>query len=457
MNARPSPSAAGQSGAFTAENAVDAGTFAAMRRYAFWSPICPSTDALIPLLRRIDETRWYTNGGPLVREYEARVALVDRRRRFAGRVHCNVVGNGGARAGARRSRPAARTARVLVPAYTFPATANAVIRNGACSRAVRCLPRRDGRWSPTLRKTLRRASSLRRGRARGRPRLLDACREVGRVLRKPPGSRCSIDARGVAGERAFRAARRRRVQPSRHEAAGGRRRRHHRDRGIACWRARLRSALNHGFAANATHAERVERRPGPTRESASTLRHRARAACALARCSWPRRSELWRTYREALRAQPRNPRATRASTTRHAVLTVTTDRDAADVGAALHARWASRPGAGTTHRCTSIRRMQCSPSRVGAGGGRAARATRNRSTVSHAPVDSRRRARRERAGDAVTLRLLLLSGGSAVGQNILFSLAPWRDRAASRGHDQHRRRVGAVRVRQRASCSANDG
>jgi dTDP-4-amino-4,6-dideoxygalactose transaminase len=37
-------------------------------------PHLPRTDALIPYLRQIDETRWYTNGGPLVRRLEARLA-----------------------------------------------------------------------------------------------------------------------------------------------------------------------------------------------------------------------------------------------------------------------------------------------------------------------------------------------------------------------------------------------
>ncbi len=37
-------------------------------------PRMPETDALLPYLRRIDEARYYTNFGPLVREFEARVA-----------------------------------------------------------------------------------------------------------------------------------------------------------------------------------------------------------------------------------------------------------------------------------------------------------------------------------------------------------------------------------------------
>ena len=36
-------------------------------------PRMPEADALLPYLRRIDEARYYSNYGPLVREFEARM------------------------------------------------------------------------------------------------------------------------------------------------------------------------------------------------------------------------------------------------------------------------------------------------------------------------------------------------------------------------------------------------
>jgi dTDP-4-amino-4,6-dideoxygalactose transaminase len=37
-------------------------------------PRLPLTDEILPYLRRIDQSRWYSNGGPLVQEFEARLA-----------------------------------------------------------------------------------------------------------------------------------------------------------------------------------------------------------------------------------------------------------------------------------------------------------------------------------------------------------------------------------------------
>ena len=37
-------------------------------------PLLPPAEKLLPYLKRIDESRWYTNCGPLVREYEERMS-----------------------------------------------------------------------------------------------------------------------------------------------------------------------------------------------------------------------------------------------------------------------------------------------------------------------------------------------------------------------------------------------
>lgn len=89
-------------------------------------PDMPRAEALAPYLRRIDDARWYTNFGPLVRELEGRLGA-----QFAPEDHLVTVSSGtaglelaldalGLRAGA----------RVLLPDFTFVATATAIIRSG---------------------------------------------------------------------------------------------------------------------------------------------------------------------------------------------------------------------------------------------------------------------------------------------------------------------------------------
>ena len=39
-------------------------------------PDVPTTDQILPYLRRIDAAKWYSNGGPLVRELERRMGGV---------------------------------------------------------------------------------------------------------------------------------------------------------------------------------------------------------------------------------------------------------------------------------------------------------------------------------------------------------------------------------------------
>jgi dTDP-4-amino-4,6-dideoxygalactose transaminase len=88
----------------------------------------PSAEELLPYLRRIDEGRWYTNFGPLVKELEA---LLRDNLAATQPVHVRSVANctlGLELALGALSLP--RAARVLVPALTFVATAMAVRRAG---------------------------------------------------------------------------------------------------------------------------------------------------------------------------------------------------------------------------------------------------------------------------------------------------------------------------------------
>lgn len=90
----------------------------------------PAADKLLPYLRRIDENRWYSNFGPLVRELEERLACsfpaVDRKKP-------HVVSVGNATVGielALRALRLPRNAPVLVPSLTFAATATAILSAG---------------------------------------------------------------------------------------------------------------------------------------------------------------------------------------------------------------------------------------------------------------------------------------------------------------------------------------
>ena len=88
-------------------------------------PDMPTADDLLPYLRRIDAARWYTNFGSLNAELEQRLALA---------VHARyAVTVSSATAGLELALIAMQLApgsRVLCPAYTFPATATAIVRAG---------------------------------------------------------------------------------------------------------------------------------------------------------------------------------------------------------------------------------------------------------------------------------------------------------------------------------------
>ena len=90
-------------------------------------PDLPPAEELLPYLRRIDASRWYTNFGPLVREFEAAMQA-----RFAAPAqHAVSVSN--ATLGLEVALLALGLppgSRVLMPALTFVATATATLRAG---------------------------------------------------------------------------------------------------------------------------------------------------------------------------------------------------------------------------------------------------------------------------------------------------------------------------------------
>ena len=91
-------------------------------------PDLPQAAELLPWLERIDANRWYTNGGPLVREFEQRLCTV----LGAGGTSCVTLSSGmSALELALLALGVGPGKRVLLPALTFPATAQAVARCGA--------------------------------------------------------------------------------------------------------------------------------------------------------------------------------------------------------------------------------------------------------------------------------------------------------------------------------------
>lgn len=95
-------------------------------RLAVARPRLPAAEAIFPYLQRIDEARWYSNFGPLLTEFEARLAD-----RFAPGAHIITVVN------ATQALTLALVAMdlpagsyVALPAWTFVATAHAVMMAG---------------------------------------------------------------------------------------------------------------------------------------------------------------------------------------------------------------------------------------------------------------------------------------------------------------------------------------
>ena len=85
-------------------------------------PRLPTADQITPYLRRIDESRWYSNSGPLVQEFEQRLA-----KHFGKPAKVATVANGtiGLVVALLACR-APRGSLCMVPAWTFAATAHAI-------------------------------------------------------------------------------------------------------------------------------------------------------------------------------------------------------------------------------------------------------------------------------------------------------------------------------------------
>ena len=86
----------------------------------------PDIDSALPYLRRIDQARWYTNHGPLMLDLEARLA-----ERFAAPTRVVTVSSGTtAITIALQSMGLRPGGRCILPAWTFVATAHAVVQAG---------------------------------------------------------------------------------------------------------------------------------------------------------------------------------------------------------------------------------------------------------------------------------------------------------------------------------------
>ena len=99
-------------------------------------PDMPGTDELLPYLRRVDQNRWYTNFGPLVRELESTLANDWPVSPASGSGDLEplqvVTLNSGTAPLELGIAVLGLTAgsEVLLPAFNFPASAAAILRNG---------------------------------------------------------------------------------------------------------------------------------------------------------------------------------------------------------------------------------------------------------------------------------------------------------------------------------------
>lgn len=87
-------------------------------------PLLPDAESLLPYLKRIDETRQYTNFGPLVSEYEARLS-----EHFGGYVVATCSGTQ-ALVATLLALNMPKERGIRCPAYTFVATAAAIVTAG---------------------------------------------------------------------------------------------------------------------------------------------------------------------------------------------------------------------------------------------------------------------------------------------------------------------------------------
>lgn len=88
-------------------------------------PRLPRAEAILPYLRRIDDSRLYSNFGPLLCEFEARLAA-----RFSGAEVVTCVNATQALTLTLQALDLPRGGLVALPAYTFVATAHAVLAAG---------------------------------------------------------------------------------------------------------------------------------------------------------------------------------------------------------------------------------------------------------------------------------------------------------------------------------------
>lgn len=89
-------------------------------------PRLPTAEAVFPYLQRIDSARWYSNFGPLLSELEARLAA-----RFPAGAEVVTVANGTqALTLTLKAMDLPAGGYVAIPAWTFVATAHAVIQAG---------------------------------------------------------------------------------------------------------------------------------------------------------------------------------------------------------------------------------------------------------------------------------------------------------------------------------------
>lgn len=81
-------------------------------------PLLPPAETLLPYLKKVDESRWYSNSGPLLRAYEERMEDLFK---------CHVAATSSGTAGLTAALMAQDVVgRVFLPAWSFIATANAV-------------------------------------------------------------------------------------------------------------------------------------------------------------------------------------------------------------------------------------------------------------------------------------------------------------------------------------------
>ena len=94
-------------------------------------PVLPGTDALIPYLRRIDQSNFYSNYGPLWKEFRGRLIARLATQTDVEGIHVAFTCNGTAAVElGLRSRALADRRYCLMPSYTFIASAHAVCNAG---------------------------------------------------------------------------------------------------------------------------------------------------------------------------------------------------------------------------------------------------------------------------------------------------------------------------------------